>query len=156
MPRTQVPINRSTGIVTFNQLFALSEEFKLEAKVCKLFADSGRRVIRLVKPIIAKHATDSSGKFTMTWKMLSSTQRATLVRFVSDAEPRLEGLFEGEWATDWVLKKLIDQRVSDAKRLGGKKRKRKDGGKPKGSAKKKSNANKCESFTTARSSCKAN
>jgi hypothetical protein len=133
MPKTQIPISRSTGIVTFNQLFALSEEFKIEAKVSRLFANSGSRIIKLAKPIITKHATDSSGRFTKNWRMLSSTQRATLVRFVSDAEPRLEGVFEGEWATDWVLKKLIDQRVSDAKRSGpgAKKRKRKDAGKEK-------------------------
>jgi len=29
------------------------------------------------------------------------------------------------WATDWVLKKLIDQRVADAKRVGGSAHKRK-------------------------------
>jgi hypothetical protein len=36
---------------------------------------------------------------------------------LNSMEPRLG--FEGEWATDWVLKKLIDQRVADAKRVGG-------------------------------------
>jgi hypothetical protein len=56
------------------------------------------------------------------------------VRYVHEKEPRLEGVFEGEWATDWVLKKPIDQRVADAKRVGGSAHKRKRGtdGKRKG------------------------
>jgi len=68
-------------------------------------------------PNITKYATDSSGDFSTNWKLMSSTQRASLVRYVHEKEPRLEGVFEGEWATDWVLKKLIDQRVADAKRV---------------------------------------
>jgi hypothetical protein len=45
--------------------------------------------------------------------------------------PRLAECFEASWATDWVLKRLIDQRVADVKRARvegvGEKRKRKAG-----------------------------
>jgi hypothetical protein len=43
-------------------------------------------------------------------------QQAELGRLVHDLEPRLLDHFEGGWATDWTLKRLIDQRVADVKR----------------------------------------
>jgi hypothetical protein len=118
-----IPLDRSKGLVTFGQLHTLAKEFKVDRKVCRLFSDNGRDIIKVVKPIITKYATDSSGNFSTNWKLMSSTQRASLVRYVHEKEPRLEGVFEGEWATDWVLKKLIDQRVADAKRVSAHKRK---------------------------------
>ena len=45
--------------------------------------------------------------------MLSPVQRAALVSLIHQVVPRLEGISEGEWVTDWVLKKL---RVADTKR----------------------------------------
>jgi hypothetical protein len=47
---------------------------------------------------------------------MSPMQQAELGRLVHDLEPRLLDHFEGGWATDWTLKRLIDQRVADVKR----------------------------------------
>jgi hypothetical protein len=50
--------------VTFNQLLTLAKEFN------RLFSHNGRDVVKLVKPIITKHATDSSGNFcTRAWRL---------------------------------------------------------------------------------------
>jgi hypothetical protein len=66
---------------------------------CSLFSDNGFRLIKLVKPVITKHATDGSGVFRKNWKNLTSTQQATLVGLVHDVEPQLVEQFEGGWAT---------------------------------------------------------
>jgi hypothetical protein len=67
-------------------------------------------LILRVKPIIMKHAADEDGCFRKTW-MAISTQRASYTsRMVNKSAP-----WE-HWATDWVLKRLIDQRVHDEKR----------------------------------------
>ncbi|KAN0067552.1 hypothetical protein V8E54_014421 [Elaphomyces granulatus] len=89
----QIPINRSRGLVTITQLLTLSKEFKVDRKVYRL------------------------GNFKTNWKLLSSTQRATLVKYVHEKEPRLEGVFEGEWATDWAHKR---KRGADGKAKGKK------------------------------------
>jgi hypothetical protein len=47
--------------------------------------------------------------------MFSSMQRAALVTIIHKIVPQLEGISEGEWVTDWFLKKYIDQRVADTK-----------------------------------------
>ncbi|KAN0079448.1 hypothetical protein V8E54_004662 [Elaphomyces granulatus] len=73
-----IPLDRSKGLVTFGQLHTLAKEFKVDRKVCRLFIDNGRDIIKVVKPIITKYATDSSGNFSTNWKLMSSTQRASL------------------------------------------------------------------------------
>jgi hypothetical protein len=50
--------------------------------------------------------------------MMTSTQQAALAAAVHEREPWLLRHFEGGWATDWALKKMIDQRVSDRTRHG--------------------------------------
>src|SRR5467141_1677872 len=47
---------------------------------------------------------------------MSALQLTELGRLVHELEPRLLQHFEGGWATDWILKRLIDQRVADVKR----------------------------------------
>ena len=47
---------------------------------------------------------------------MTSLEKAGLVEVVHRRKPWLERHFQGGWATDWVLKKLIDQRVADKKR----------------------------------------
>jgi hypothetical protein len=60
MPHVAIPIDRSKGLVTFSQLHTLAKEFKVDRKVYRLFSDNGRDIIKVVKPIITKYATDSS------------------------------------------------------------------------------------------------
>jgi len=76
----------TTKINEFNTLF----------RAQRLFQQWSTPPPPLVKPVITKHATDSSGIFRTNWKMLSS-----VLRFVHEMEPRLEGVSEGEWATGW-------------------------------------------------------
>ncbi|KAN0066976.1 hypothetical protein V8E54_014900 [Elaphomyces granulatus] len=57
-----------------------------------------------------------SNKVSSFWGGMSPMQQAELGRLVHDLEPRLLDHFEGGWATDWTLKRLIDQRVADVKR----------------------------------------
>jgi hypothetical protein len=115
-------------VVNFDQLLAFCQEFKLSNKVSSLFADRGRRrrrLIHLIKPLIVKYATDTDGVFRTSWGGgVSPMQQAELGRLVHDLELRLLDHFEGGWATDWTLKRLLDQCVADAKRAaGGTKRK---------------------------------
>ena len=97
----------------------------------KRVADNGRDLVKTVKGMLRKNATDSSGVFTANWRMFSSMQRAALVNMIHKIVPQLEGISEGEWLTDWFLKKYIDQRVADTKRpeKGEKKTKRNRKGK---------------------------
>jgi hypothetical protein len=120
-----VPIDRKKGIVSFSQ-------FQLGRKAYSLFADNGSKVTQAIKPVIAKHATDGCGRFSTSWRNLSATQQAGLVSLTHEVEPRLLGLSEGDWITDWVLQKMIDQRVNDARRPSNKRKRARDGKPPKG------------------------
>jgi hypothetical protein len=97
----------------------------------RLLLHNGHDLVMAVKGMLGKIATDSSGIFSANWRMLSSMQRAALVNTIHKMVPQLEGISEGEWVTDWFLKKYIDQRVADTKRpeKGEKKTKRNRKGK---------------------------
>ena len=79
MTSTIIPISERKRVGSFDQLLRLAEEYKLRGKVCRLFADKGRQLRSLIKPIIMKHATDDDGTFRRNWKELSSTEQARLV-----------------------------------------------------------------------------
>jgi hypothetical protein len=81
-------------------------------------AYKGESLIRKVKPIMLR-ATDESGNFDKTWKALSARRSAKMVKAVNKAVPWLKR-FEDDWATEWLLKKLIDQRVHDRNRASAK------------------------------------
>jgi len=100
----QIPIDRSKGLVTFSQLLTLAKEFKVDRKVYRLFSDNGRDVIKLIKPIIAKYATDSSGNFRTNWKLLSSSRRAALVRYDMRRSLGWRGFSRGNGPRIWSLR----------------------------------------------------
>jgi hypothetical protein len=111
-----IPVERRRGIVNFDQLLGLAQEFNLGSKVISMLEERGHGLIEKIKPIITKHATDENGEFNRNWKDLTALEKASLVEIVHKREPLLERHFQGGWATDWALKKSIDQRVADRKR----------------------------------------
>ena len=60
-------------------------------------------------------AADDDGVFRKTWRELSTARRNLMSQAAHKVVPWLLH-FEETWATDWILKKLIDQQVHDAKR----------------------------------------
>ncbi|OXV07285.1 hypothetical protein Egran_04950 [Elaphomyces granulatus] len=111
-----VPIERRKGVNNFDQLLTLTQEYKLGDKAYSLFGEKGRGIIKILKPIIRKNATDENGVFSSNWKGMTSIQQAALGKAVHEREPWMLRHFEGGWATDWALKKMIDQRVFDRTR----------------------------------------
>jgi hypothetical protein len=111
-----IPIERRKGVYNFDQLLSLTQEFNLGNKAYSLFGEKGRGIIQILKPILHKNATDENGVFTSNWKMMTSIQQAALCEAVHEREPWMLRHFEGGWATDWALKKMIDQRVFDRTR----------------------------------------
>jgi len=99
----------------FKDLFELANEFNVGVNAKADLANRGERLILRVKPIIMKHAADEDGCFRMTWKAISTQRSSYIGRLVNKSTPWLL-CFEEHWATDWVLKRLIDQRVHDEKR----------------------------------------
>jgi hypothetical protein len=50
------------------------------------------------------------------WKDMTTIERFSLVEAIHKVEPWLLRHFEAGWATDWLLKKMIDTRVADRSR----------------------------------------
>lgn len=80
--------------------------------------NKGKSLTRKIKPLLARYATDSRGNFYRIWKEMPSGQRAELVQMTQESENWLLR-FEDGWATEWILKKMIDQRVYDHRRTKG-------------------------------------
>jgi hypothetical protein len=111
-----IPVERRKGVNNFDQLLRLAQEYNLGNKAYTLFGEKGRGIVQIVKPILRKNATDEFGVFTSNWKGMTAIQQAALGKEVHEREPWMLRHFEGGWATDWVLKKMIDQRVFDRTR----------------------------------------
>ena len=116
-----IPVERQLGTTNFDQMLGVVQEYNLGAKISNMFANKGQLLRERVKPLIRKVATDENGIFFRTWKGMTTLWRAELVNTLHRMEPWLERHFEGGWGADWILKKLIDQRVSDKKRKRSKK-----------------------------------
>ena len=95
LPFTPVPINRKKGIVSYSQLLKLANQFQLGRKAYSLFVDNGSKVSKAVKPIVAKHATDSCDKFCTSWRNLSATQQAGLVSLTHEGSRGCWGFRKG-------------------------------------------------------------
>ena len=117
-PHVMIPVERKKEVNNFDQLLRIAQEFHLGSRAYNFFGDKGRVFCQTLKPIINKKATDENGIFIRSWKIMTSTQQAALAAVVHEREPWLLRYFEGGWATDWALKKMIDQRVSDRTRKG--------------------------------------
>ena len=115
-----IPVERKRGITNFDQLHGLALEYNLGAKVSSMLVEKGQGLIEKIKPIIVKKATDENGDFLRNWKDMTSLEKAALVEAVQAREPWLQRHFQAGWGADWVLKKLIDQRVADKKRKSSK------------------------------------
>jgi hypothetical protein len=110
-----VPLAVIKRVYNFKDLFDVANEFNVGDDAKADLASRGERLTRRVKPIIMKHAADEDGCFRQTWKSISTQRSAHICRLVNKTAPWLQ-CFEEHWATDWVLKRMIDQRVHDHNR----------------------------------------
>jgi hypothetical protein len=124
-----VPRTEMKGVENFSQMLEIGERFDVGRKAFTMFSEKGSRITGRVKPLIAKHATDDDGIFRTRWQDMGCNEQSNLTELVHRAEPWLLR-FERGWAAEWVLKKLINQRVADAKRA-----KKGDSSKPTAAAK---------------------
>jgi hypothetical protein len=111
----QVPLSKKKNIAKFDNLLFLAREYDLGDEARLDLCARGERLIRKIKPIIVRHAADEDGAFRKTWKDLSTTRCGITAQSVHKVAPWLLN-FEENWATDWILKRLIDQRVHDRNR----------------------------------------
>jgi hypothetical protein len=121
----QVPLGKKKNIANFSNLLLLAREYELGNEACIDLRTKGERLIRKLKPIIVRHAADEDGAFRKTWKDLSTTRRGLIAQSVHKVAQWLLN-FEEDWATDWILKRLIDQRVHDRNRAKAKKKEESD------------------------------
>jgi hypothetical protein len=115
-PARVVPICRKKGLNNFDQMLGIAQEYNLGYKVCSQFAERGRLISAGLKDLIKKHATDEYGAWSRGWKDMTTIERFSLVEAIHKVEPWLLRHFEAGWATDWLLKKIIDTRVADRNR----------------------------------------
>jgi hypothetical protein len=118
--KSLVPASKAKEVANFAALSNIAREYRLGHEALSDLAYKGENLIRKVKPFILR-ATDESGYFYKTWKALSARRSAKMVKSVNKAVPWLKR-FEDDWATEWLLKKLIDQRVHDRNRASAKKK----------------------------------
>ena len=114
-----IPISQKKGLTNFDQMLGIAQQYNLGHKVCNQFAERGRLVLAGLKDLVRKHATDENGVYSKGWKDMNTLERFSLVEAVHKAEPWLHRHFEAGWATDWLLKRMIDTRVADRNRKQG-------------------------------------
>jgi hypothetical protein len=110
-----VPDKEQKNVQNYADLLAIARKHELDEEARRDLFSKGARLIRKVKPILLRHAVDSEGNFKKTWSSLSTTRCALIEQEVHKVAPWLLS-FEETWATKWILKKLINQRVHDGNR----------------------------------------
>ncbi|KAN0079447.1 hypothetical protein V8E54_004661 [Elaphomyces granulatus] len=83
-----------------------------------MLANKGSELRKRAKPILTKFTTNSEGGYCAKWNDLS-----LMVDCVYRVAPWFLH-FEESWGAVWVLKKLLNQRVSDGKRSSSAKKPR--------------------------------
>lgn len=111
----QVPQSMKKATAKFSDLYPLARDYGLGDEARRETLERGIELIRKVKPIIVKYAADEDGAFRKSWRDLSTERRAIMTRELTKVSPWVK-YFEEGWAADWVLKKLINQRVNDRNR----------------------------------------
>ena len=110
-----VPEEKRKGISNYAHLLSLAREYKLGDNASRDLFHKGSGLIAKVKPILQRNAVEPDGSFQRTWHQIDPIQQACLTEEVHKVMPWLQ-CFEGSWATKWILKSLINQRVHDGKR----------------------------------------
>jgi hypothetical protein len=119
-----VPERRRQRIKNFSDFLELAREFKLGREAQQKLSENGKLLVQEIKPFLTRYAIDLEGRFTKTWKRLPVLTRSKLVKKIIQLEPWL-CRFEDSWVAEWILKKLIDQRVHDCNRVKAKEKRQK-------------------------------
>jgi hypothetical protein len=64
-----------------------------------------------LEPILIKYATDDLGQFCIQWDRMSLKRKGFIADRAHASEPWLLGWFEEDWATEVILRNLVDGRV---------------------------------------------
>jgi hypothetical protein len=123
LPSTEelVPAIKQKGISNYADLLSLAREFHLGDEASRDLFGKGKGLILKVTPILGRHAVEPDGKIHKTWNALSPIRCANIVRDMHKVAPWFLR-FEEAWATKWVARRLINQRVHDSNRSKKKER----------------------------------
>jgi hypothetical protein len=111
----KVPVNEKAHIRKNAQLFDIALKYELGDIAEADTFDNARGLSRKVKTVIAKYAINCDGKISKRWNRMSSQQRSLMVKALHAAVPWLKS-FEDDWASEWLLSKGVNQRVTDCSR----------------------------------------
>jgi hypothetical protein len=104
------------------QLFDVVTKYEL-GDIAEAETFGNARVLgRKVKTVIAKYAVSCDGKVGERWNRMPSQQRS-LIKALHAAAPWLRA-FEDDWASEWLLSKGVNQRVTDCNRATYKEKER--------------------------------
>jgi hypothetical protein len=119
-----VSVTEKAHIRKNGDLFEIASKYELGDIAKADTFENARRLGRKVKTVIARHAVNCDGKVTKRWRRMSSQQRSLMVQALHSAAPWLK-MFEDDWASEWLLSKAVNQRVTEYNRASYK-RKEKD------------------------------
>jgi hypothetical protein len=113
-PSQMVPATKKRSLTKFEDLLSIARDYNLGNEARRDLSAKGEGIIRKAKPALFRHATEH-GVFSKTWAELSNDRRARVTREMNKLAPWLLN-FEETWATEWVAKRLVNQRVYDQRR----------------------------------------
>jgi hypothetical protein len=116
-----VPATKQKGISNYADLLSLARQFHLGDEASRDLFGKAAGLILKVKPILLRHATEPDGRFHKAWNSLSPIRHANIIRDIHKVAPWLQR-FEEAWATKWIARRLINQRVHDHQRSKRKER----------------------------------
>jgi hypothetical protein len=118
-PLVNVPEEKRKGISNYADLLSLARLYKLGDNASRDLFHKGSGLIAKVKPILQRNAVEPDGSFQRTWRRMDPIQLGHITKEVHKVVPWLQ-CFEASWATKWIIKRLINQRVHDRRGESGK------------------------------------
>jgi len=111
-----VPLYKRKGVSSFKDLLKIAGEHGFAREMKPYLGNKGKHLIRAAVPYLVVYES-VEGEFRTAWRNISNAGRGKMCQKLAAKAPWLL-YFEQEWASDWILSRLLNQRVWDRNRKG--------------------------------------
>ena len=111
----KVPFEERNNVKTPADLHGVVVRYQLGEAAIADTVNKAQQLRKKVATVINRHAVDDVGIVQTRWRKQPFTQRSHMVKNLVNSASWLAN-FEGDWATEWLLRRQIDMRHSEGQR----------------------------------------
>jgi hypothetical protein len=121
----KVPFEERNNVKTPADLHGVVVRYHLGEAAIADTVNKAQQLRKKVATVINRHAVDDVGIVQTRWRTQPVTQRSHMVKNLVNSASWLAN-FEGDWATEWLLRRQIDMRHSEGQRKPKEKSRKRD------------------------------